>query len=313
MCNCPAHWAEADLAGAILLVLGYGRPELQAQRAEYFALQQDIAQLESDLQVALAARDGLFGISPDDDDGVWFRIKLFKSLVLARLGARHVLSRTIPNLGRITPQNYLDILQRFIDHWERVNAALAPPPLTLGVFTLADLQTLATALQAKITEIDTLQATLRIRRQEREQLFGDEPEDVREATSIVARLTLYHAVIAATFPNQPLADSLPDIFAPETGTSLPDFSFNWIVLLNGDIKLWYVPPSPALGNAVSLFLREGAVDATSAVTSTNPASTPAHTFSGITLVGELDELELHNAAGLTIARGVRDASLPEPI
>jgi hypothetical protein len=294
------------------LVLGYGRPQLQAQRDQYFTLQQAISQFETDLEVAIASRDGLFGISPDDDDGAWFRIKQFKALVQARLGARHVLSRTIPNLGRITPQNYQEILQRFIDHWERVNAALAPNPMTLGAFTLANLQTLATALGAKITEIDTLQATLRIRRQEREQLFGDETEDVREETSIVARLTLYHAIIAAMFPNQPLADSLPDVFAPETGASLPNFSFNWIVLLNGDIKLWYVPPSPALTNAVSLFLREGAVDATSAVTSTDPASTPVHTFSGITLVGELDELELHTAAGLTIARGTRDASLPEP-
>ena len=34
------HWTQADLAGAaaILLVLGYGRPQLLAQRDEYHTL-----------------------------------------------------------------------------------------------------------------------------------------------------------------------------------------------------------------------------------------------------------------------------------
>src|SRR3972149_2166451 len=80
------HWLLADAGGAILLVIGYGRPELQAQRDQYFALQQAIAQLETDLEVALATRDGLFGISPEDDDGAWFRLKQFKALGQARLG-----------------------------------------------------------------------------------------------------------------------------------------------------------------------------------------------------------------------------------
>ncbi len=36
-------------------------------------------------------------------------------------------------------------------------------------------------------------------------------------------------------------------------------------------------------------------------------------WDGITLVGDLDEFEFRDAAGITIARGVRDTSLPEPI
>lgn len=308
------HYTQADAApgGPILIVIGYGRPQLVIQRDQYHTLQELILQLESDLEVAIGDRDGLFGIGPDDDDGAWFRFKQYKALVQARLGARHVLSRTVPNLGRITPQNYLDILHRFIDHWERVNIALAPNPLTLGTFTLALLQTLHTNLMAKIAEIDTIQATLRVRRQEREQLFGDETEEMREETSIIARLTLYHAVIEATFPNQPLADSLPDIFPAGSPTSLPTFAFNWVAQAGNVVKLWYNPPSPALTDAVLVFLKEGATELTSAVTSTTPGSTPVHNFSGVTVIGELDELELRNGSGLTIAEGSRNTGLAEP-
>lgn len=306
------HWSLVDAVAPLLLVAGYGRPQLLAQREQYHGLQESIAALEADFVVAISERDALFGIGPDDGSGAWARIKQFKTMVVARLGARHVLSRTVPNLGRITPQFYLDILHRFTDHWGRVNAALGAAPLTLGTFALADLQTLHDGLMAKISEIDTITATLRVRRQEREQLYGDETEDLREETSIIARLSLYHALIEATFLNQPLADSLPDIFPAGSSPTLPTFAFNWTAQPEGILKLWYSPPSPALTNAVVLFLKEGVVEQTSPVTSSSPGSTSVHTFTDVTVVDELDELELRDTDSLTIARGTRDPSLAEP-
>ena len=308
------HWSQADLAGAavILLVLGYGRPQLQAQRDEYHTLQTLIGTMEGSLTVAIGQRDGLFGTGPEDSVGGWSRLKQFKTLVVARLGARHVLSRTVPNLGRVGPGLYLDILHRYIDHWTRGNAALGATPLTLGTFTLANLQTLHDDLMAAISQIDTLTAMLRIRRQEREQLFGDETEAFRDESSILARLFLYHAIIESMFPSQPLANSLPGIFPASSSTTLPTFGFNFIVLPDGTLKVWHDPPTPALVNAVVLFLKEGVMELTSTVTSTTPGGIQVHTFDDVTVVDELDELELRDADGLTIARGTRDTSLAEP-
>lgn len=309
-----AHWALAnDVEDPILLILGYGRQHLFGQRQQYHTLQETIAQLEADLIAAMAQRDAIFGIGPEDSAGAWFRVKQFKALMIARLGPRHVLSRTVPNLGRVGAQLYPDILGRFIDHWTRVNAALGAAPLTLGTFTLANLETMRDNLAAKITEIDSINATLRVRRQEREQLFGDETEEFREETSIIARLFLYHATIEAMFPGQPLADSLPEIFpAGIPSTPLPTFRFNWLVLPNGDLKVWYEPSDPELDDAAVLFLKEGAMELTSPVTSTTPGSVQVHTFQDVTVVDDLDELELRDTDSLTIARGTRDTSLPQP-
>ena len=43
-----AHWTLADAIAALLLVPGYGRPQLQAQRDQYHSLQELISQLEMD-------------------------------------------------------------------------------------------------------------------------------------------------------------------------------------------------------------------------------------------------------------------------
>ena len=49
-----------------------------------------------------------------------------------------------------------------------------------------------------------------------------------------------------------------------------------------------------------------------AVTSSSPGTTSVHLFTDVTVVDELDELELRDADSLTIARGTRDATLAEP-
>ena len=307
------NWTEAEVlnGGPIVIVLGYGLPQLVLHRAAYQTLVAAIIQLEGDLPALRAERDGIWGISPQDDDGVWFRLTQYKALVRARMGAKHPLSRTVPNFGDLNISRYLTVVQQFIDHWERVNAAL-PAPLTLGSFTLALLQTAATSLDAKIKAIESAETSAAIKRAELEQLFGDEAEELREETSIVARLVLYQALLSAMFPNQPISDTLPNIFPPQTSPSLAAFDFNWSTQPGGIVKVWYDPPTPAITTAEQVFVKEGAFEATAPVTGTTPGSIRVHNFSGVTIVGELDELELRNAAGLTVARGTRNPSLPEP-
>ena len=123
-----AHWQQADIenGAALEIVTGYGVAQLILQRTEFANRQQDVGQLESDLEAARANRDAAWGLAPEDETGVWFRLKQYKPLVRARLGARHPLSRTVPNLLRIMPLNYGKILESFINHWERANAVLTP-------------------------------------------------------------------------------------------------------------------------------------------------------------------------------------------
>ncbi|MBC7820537.1 MAG: hypothetical protein IAG10_26940 [Planctomycetaceae bacterium] len=307
------NWTEAEVlnGSAILIVLGYGLPELIAQRAAYQALVTAIIQLEGDLTMLRQERDGIWGLSPQDDDGIWFRLAQYKALVRARLGAKHPLSRTVPNFGDLNISRYLTITQQFIDHWERVNAAL-PSPLTLGTFVLASLQTAYTNLEIKLKAVESSETSAAIKRAEHEQLFGDEAEELREATSIVARLVLYQALLSAMFPNQPIADTLPPIFPASSSPNVASFGFNWVAQPGGIVKVWYDPPSPAVTTAEQVFFKEGAFETTAPVTGTTPGSIQVHNFTGVTIVGELDELELHNAAGLTVAHGTRNAGLPEP-
>ena len=96
------HYAEANTINGtpIELVAGFGLAQLQTLRDGYADKVLEIQQLEeSDLPNLRAERDGLWGLSPQDDDGIWFRLSQYKPLVRARLGARHPLSRTVPNLG----------------------------------------------------------------------------------------------------------------------------------------------------------------------------------------------------------------------
>lgn len=306
------HWSAADALGMPIEILAeYGRPQFLIQRDAYAALEVAIAKLESDLEVLRSERDGIWGVSPEDDLGLWFRLKQYKTVVALRLGARHPLTRTVPNLGRIGAHSYVEIAQRFIDHWERVNLAL-PAPLTLGAFTIALLQTGTTNLLAKIAAINTTDATLSVHREEREQLFGDEAEELREATSLVSRMLLYHVIIETTFPNQPIATSLPNVFPPESSGTLPTFDFNYVTQAGGVLKTWFAVASAPAGTA-TVFLKEGAVELSFPLQASPAGGMQINLWNGVTLVGELDELELRNASGLTVARGVRDSSLPEPI
>lgn len=66
---------------------------------------------------------------------------------------------------------------------------------------------------------------------------------------------------------------------------------------------------PALNDAARVHLEEGAVVLNQAYIQGAPVQ--AQTWAGVTMVGELDVLELRDATGRTIARGRRDTTLAE--
>lgn len=312
------HWSLADaLAGGpvVLPIINpdgtpgtYARADLVAHRAAYETLTDAIMALEETTLPALRSeRNDLFGIDGTDVDGVWIRLLSYKALVVSRLGARHALARTVPNLGDVMVKDYLDIIERFHAHWLRVNAALpVAAPLLVGPMTAALLLARHAALKAKIKEVSDAELELSVKRADREQLFGDEAAEVREPNSIIARLLQYHATIQGNFPGQPIADTLPRIF-PQEAASLPRFDFNWRDLGGGQLKTWL--RDPGVDDATEVHLEEGAVTLSQAYAQGAPVQ--AQTWAGITMVGELDVLELRDATGHTTARGRRDTTLAE--
>jgi len=310
------HWNEANALGAaVILDLNTVPPstltlaQFEQLREDYEAKSEAENELENTILPTLRAdRDILFGSSAEDEDGVWFWLIRYKPAVRLKLGRKKSLSRTIPNLGVITPGDYVDIIQRFIDHWEQVNALL-PAPFVLGTLTLANLTAKRDAIEAKTKLIGKKEAALALLRQQREDFFGDVVEEERDDTSLVTIMETYHVAIQLKFPGQPIVNTLPRIF-PEQDGPLPKFKFNWRDLGGGNLKTWLA--DPALEGTTTLYLKEGAVEQTKPFTPGDEDTVTAQTWTGITMVGELDVLELRDGDGKTLARGNRDAGLGEP-
>ena len=308
-----AHYMQAEIVNGapILLEPLYGLPQLVAQRDQFDALGDQVLLFrETTLPNLRAQRDAIWGTGPNDAAGVWLRFTQYKTAVRTRLGPRHPLARTVPNLGDNVIERYLTIMHRFLNHWASVNAALATP-LTLGTFTIATLQTAHDNMETLLENIEAQEDLARLVNEQQEQLFGDEPDDEREVTSIIAHLQLYHSFIEASFPNQPIADSLPIIFptGPQT-TPLPTFRFNWVAQGGGGVKVWFERTSQP-PEATQFFLREGVSNLLLPLGPV-PGSGIQVLFWSPTIVDELDVFETRDSAGITVARGVRDTSLPEP-
>lgn len=108
-------------------------------------------------------------------------------------------------------------------------------------------------------------------------------------------------------PNQPLADSLPGLFPKGGPAALPTFRFNWRQEPDGSLTTWLEVPA---GDPQSVFVKEGVAEATQAFSA--GGNIVSQTWQGITVVDDLDQLDLLDADSLTMARGVFDATLPEP-
>ncbi len=311
------HWTEANALpdGPVILTLNTD-PPTTLSLAQFETLRDDYetkSEAENDLQLALLPtlrgdRDLLFGTSADDTAGIWFWLVKYKAAVRLKLGRKTALARTIPNLGSITPGDYVDIAQHFIDHWELVNAAL-PDPFILGTLTLANLIAKRDAIEAKSRLISKKEAALALLRQQREALFGDVSEDEREETSLITILETYHIAIELTFPGQPIVTTLPRIF-PEQDAPPPKFKFNWRDLGGGQLKTWLL--DPGLSTPTTLYLQEGNVQQTKPFLPAPKDTLTTQTWTNITMVGELDLLELRDGDGKTVARGNRDVGLAEP-
>lgn len=307
------HYAQADGLGTpIEIAPGFGQPELNALREEYHDKREEILGLKSLLELLRAERDAIFGTDPDDETGVWFRLRQYKSMVRLKLGVRHPLSKTVPNIGDVRPSTYLSILHRFLNHWTRVNTALGAP-LTLGLFVIADLQAAHDTIEEKRRAIEAGEdGSLPLARAEREKLFGDMPEEERDDESIIARLQLYVITIETQFPGQPIADSLPSIFPSTSGPAvLPTFRFNWVALPDGQVKTWL--EVAALEDAASVFLKEGAFEGAMPIEPAAADGVQVIIWNGVTIVDELDRVEIRSAAGVTLARGDRDTAFAEPV
>ena len=289
---------------------GFGLPQLRVLEQQYLDLQQQITLLEdSTLVNQRAQRDALFGASGDDIGGVWFVLTLYKKMLRSRLPKNSPLLKTVPLIGVTSPGAYDAILGRFIEHWKLVNAALPPAaPLTIAAKSAADVESIRAQIAALATTVDETSITrLAVKRAEREQLFGDVSEDEREPTSIVARLQSYSVEVESQFAGSPLAQTLPRIFPG--ATELPRFDYNFRV--NGaDVVIWWTMTDALKSAAAVIFLKEGIFEETRPTPATPPYKV---TFTGAEPQDELDEVELRDADGKTIAHGRRDASLIEPL
>lgn len=316
--NHAGHWTEANgLPGGPVVLDLNTTPASTLTLLQFEQLREDY-EAKSDAETELDAtilptlredRDILFGASAEDEGGVWFWLVKYKPAVRLKLGRKKSLARTVPNVGVVTPGDYVDIIQRFIDHWELVNAAL-PAPFVLGTLTLTALTTLRNDVEAKTKLIRKKEAALALLRQQREDFFGDVSEDERDDTSLITILETYHVAIELKFPGQPIVSTLPRIF-PEQDGPLPKFKFNWRDLGGGSLKTWLA--DPAVAAATTLYLKEGAVEQTKPFAPGVKDTVTAQTWAGITMVGELDMLELRDGDGKTVARGNRDAGLLEPV
>ena len=113
------------------------------------------------------------------------------------------------------------------------------------------------------------------------------------------------------FPNDPIAQTVPEVFPPETGTTVPTFGMNWVMQPGSELKLWFVRPNVAGG--VLVAIQEGAVEQTQPLDAGTPGDIEVTTWSGIVVVNEIDAVQIRNGDGVTIARGVRNIVLPEPV
>jgi len=151
------------------------------------------------------------------------------------------------------PTAYLETLDAFLGHWEDVDAALAPNPLTLAGFTHADLQALRDETAAKATE--AVQAQNR-----REGLATDRDQRRR---ALRARIVQFRRlVLALDTPHPPplspggergvYAKNLPQTPMANAGQGVWERALDWTAGLWADIE-----SAPPPGVPVPLLVAGG--------------------------------------------------------
>lgn len=209
--------------------------------------------------------------------------------------------------------NYAHILTAFINHWTLINEKLATltpaaAPLVIGPITLAELQSRLGQIEALTSHIDEGALTrLGVMRAERELIFGDVREDDRAPDSFLGRAVAYRTEILTEFAGTPLAQTVPRLFPASANAKLPKFAFNFRAS-GAQVTLWWQMPD-AVADAAVIYLKEGAFEATHSIPLLPPLIV---IFDGVDTQGDLDDVELRDATGVTVAEGRYDATLMEP-
>lgn len=307
------HWAaaEAEITSDIEPQPGLTRSSVQNKRDAYHIVAEGIQNLEVvNLPLLRSERDAAWGNSPEDKNGIWYWLLNYKASVWSRLGRKHPLSTIVPPLQSITPGEYVTILDDFLRHWARVNAELpSGNPMLLGTRTLANVQATHDTIKAKQTAIkEADKGDLALLRARRDALFGDVTEEEREDNSIIADLLAYTDYIRANYAGTAIGDSLPRIF-PKGPDSLPRFRFNWSQNAGGALEVWFEVPEDT--DATQVFLKEGSAELTQPL-SNGPNNLALTTWENLTVAGELDDFELRDADGTTVAEGRFDQTLAKP-
>lgn len=307
------HWKEIDQkqGSALEILPGLGVAQVEGKRQAYHQKQNEIRRMEEVLLAKLRAdRDALFGTDPLLETGTWFWLSRYKSMARARLKPSDALSKTIPNMGRILVERYPEITQIFLEHWTQVNAVLTPP-LTLGQYTLADLQQAHQQLVQYTTQIFQLEKVLLpLARAERERIYGDVPEIERDSDSIITTLLLYRETVQSLWPNHPYSQSLPPIFPAYSQEDLPTFAYNWAALPSDAIETWFEFPQH-VGESV-LYLQEGVVERFVPLAPVTPNKIVVTFWDDIVIVDGIDRLELRDAKNTTLFIGRRNLKLSKP-
>lgn len=315
------HWGEAEIinGGPISVELPDGtlvtRAQFLTKRNDYHQFQDDLLEFDDTQEpLLIAEREAIWGTEPDDENGVWFHLGLYKGMVKARLGTRHPLYKIVPNLGKVYPLTYASICHRFEDHWEQL-LLVKPGAAIGGTYTRANLVTAHAAIEGKTTALTTLRDTTRpLTRAKMDRLYGDVIEKEREPDSLVAIMLAYINDIQGRFPGQPISQSLPGVFPGESGTPTPtpSLDFNYVSQPGGVLKLWFAVAGLPVGAAL-VFIKEGAVELTKPIQASPPNGIQVDLWDGVTLVDDLDEFEIRDVNGLTLASGTRNPALVEPI
>ena len=294
---------------------GFGLPQLRALEATYDAKQSAISAIEATgMPAKRAERDELFGTSGNDTGSLWFYLLLYKMNVRQKLGAKAPLSKTVPNLGVVGPHGYDKILEKYANHWALVDAKLAaadPPaePLVMGPLTLAELRNRRTQIAALEAQVDeTVITRLAVMRAEREEIMGDVREEDRDPASFLGRAGAYRTKVLTDFAGTPLAKTVPRLFPADPHDKLPKFAFNFRAS-GAQVTLWWTMPY-GVDNAAVVYMKEGAFEETRAIPATGTLKV---VFDGVATQDEIDDVELRDADGKTIADGRFDASLIEPM
>ena len=284
---------------------GFGLPQLRALEATYNAKQAQIVALEATgMPAKRAQRDALFGLDNEDLDGVWFYLLLYKGNVKLKLGPKAALSKTAPNIGKIGPGSLDHVLESYINHWTLVNKELADktppqPALVIGPITLAELTSRRAQIAALTGQIDESVITrLAVMRVQREEIMGDVREDDRAEDSVVARVSAYSIEVRSQFAGTALAQTVPRIFPKEASETLPRFAFNFRAS-GAQVTLWWQMPDDVEDAAV-IYLKEGAFEETRAIPATGTLQV---VFDGVATQDEIDEVELRDGDGKTVAHG----------